>query len=102
MASEPELTAFSSDEEIEKALTQARATKLQIQRRVEAKKQRESATQRKHRTHLLVKIGAEFCKQNDYLSIEDLEYLVQLIDAGNVDFHLPDPDEDYYDSPIGY
>lgn len=90
MASEPELTAFSSDEEIEKALTQARATKLQIQRRVEAKKQRASVAERKHRTHILVKIGARWCAANGWqTNTEDLDYLDELMEKNEIDFYSP-------------
>lgn len=83
-------TPVLSAAEIEQLLTQKRATKKQLEARLEAKQARDSQKARRHRTHLLIKIAAEFCKQCDYLSIEDLEELAAQIDNQAVMFYPPD------------
>lgn len=85
-----DITPVLSAEEVEKLLTSKRATKKQLEARLEAKQERESLKARKHRTHLLIKIAAEFCRQCDYLTIKDLEELAAQIDEQRVIFYPPD------------
>lgn len=79
-----------SAEQIEQLLTQKRATKKQLEARLEAKQARDSQKARRRRTHLLIKIAAEFCRQCDYLTIKDLEELAAQIDEQRVIFYPPD------------
>lgn len=90
MADEMNVTPFTDPLEIERLLTQKRAEAEQIKRRLEARGLKESAAERKHRTHILVKIGARWCAANGWQTNRgDLDYLDELMEKNDIDFFSP-------------